>query len=69
MRLTFSRWVSNLGCGDGAIAQLGERVVRNDEVVGSIPSGSTIYLSHRERAALSGTIATSPHIVTVIQCT
>ncbi len=29
----------------GAVAQLGERVVRNDEVVGSIPIGSTIYLS------------------------
>lgn len=26
---------------DGAVAQLGERVVRNDEVVGSIPIGST----------------------------
>ena len=26
---------------DGAIAQLGERVVRNDEVGGSIPPGST----------------------------
>src|SRR5437660_3371259 len=31
-----------LGGGrDGAIAQLGERVVRNDEVGGSIPPGST----------------------------
>jgi hypothetical protein len=28
----------------GAIAQLGERVVRNDEVGGSIPPGSTILL-------------------------
>ena len=26
---------------EGAIAQLGERVVRNDEVGGSIPPGST----------------------------
>jgi hypothetical protein len=26
----------------GAVAQLGERVVRNDEVVGSIPISSTI---------------------------
>ena len=25
----------------GAIAQLGERIVRNDEVVGSIPTSST----------------------------
>ena len=28
---------------DGAVAQLGERVVRNDEVVGSIPI-SSIFL-------------------------
>jgi hypothetical protein len=27
--------------GTGAVAQLGERVVRNDEVRGSIPLGST----------------------------
>ena len=30
-----------VGGHDGAIAQLGERVVRNDEVGGSIPPGST----------------------------
>ena len=29
------------GGGFGAIAQLGERIVRNDEVGGSIPPGST----------------------------
>ena len=29
--------------GYGVVAQLGERVVRNDEVRGSIPLGSTIY--------------------------
>ena len=28
---------------DGVVAQLGERVVRNDEVVGSIPISSTIW--------------------------
>ena len=27
----------------GAIAQLGERIVRNDEVVGSIPTSSTKF--------------------------
>src|ERR1700760_2678040 len=32
----------------GAIAQLGERVVRNDEVGGSIPPGSTSLRSLRE---------------------
>jgi hypothetical protein len=29
----------------GAVAQLGERLVRNEEVSGSIPLGSTTYLS------------------------
>src|SRR5512140_582569 len=33
------------GGRDGAIAQLGERVVRNDEVGGSIPPGSTTLLT------------------------
>ena len=33
---------------DGAIAQLGERIVRNDEVGGSIPPGSTSLCSLRE---------------------
>ena len=32
----------------GAIAQLGERIVRNDEVGGSIPPGSTSLRSLRE---------------------
>ena len=35
------RFGSVRGDRDGAIAQLGERVVRNDEVGGSIPPGST----------------------------
>src|SRR6476620_4118794 len=35
------RLTSVRGGRDGAIAQLGERVVRNDEVGGSIPPGST----------------------------
>ena len=30
----------------GAIAQLGERIVRNDEVVGSIPTSSTTLFNH-----------------------
>ena len=30
----------------GALAQLGERIVRNDEVVGSIPICSTIFKKH-----------------------
>jgi hypothetical protein len=32
-----------LDFSSGAIAQLGERVVRNDEAVGSIPTSSTIF--------------------------
>ena len=31
---------------NGAVAQLGERVVRNDEVRGSIPLGSTIKINY-----------------------
>jgi hypothetical protein len=34
------------GCRAGAIAQLGERVVRNDEVGGSIPPGSTSFAGY-----------------------
>jgi hypothetical protein len=41
-----ARWYR--GGRDGAIAQLGERVVRNDEVGGSIPPGSTSLRSLRE---------------------
>src|SRR5664280_2617761 len=39
----------------GAIAQLGERIVRNDEVVGSIPTSSTNskHLGHPEKQNLS----------------
>ena len=37
----------------GAIAQLGERIVRNDEVVGSIPTSSTIF-SHTCGVCLIG---------------
>jgi hypothetical protein len=33
---------------NGAVAQLGERVVRNDEVVGSIPISSIIFISSLE---------------------
>src|ERR1700722_5364913 len=33
----------------GAIAQLGERIVRNDEVVGSIPTSSTKSFNHLRR--------------------
>ena len=34
-------WQKRHMAGIGALAQLGERVVRNDEVRGSIPLGST----------------------------
>src|SRR5438445_13869714 len=58
------RFGSSRGGRDGAIAQLGERVVRNDEVGGSIPPGSTTlrpsgyaWRSHAEpegRSVVSG---------------
>ena len=39
-------------CGPlGAIAQLGERLVRNEEVGGSIPPGSTSFAASRLRLA------------------
>src|SRR5215208_2493518 len=52
------RFGSLRGGRDGAIAQLGERVVRNDEVGGSIPPGSTTLrpsgYAWRSRAMLEG---------------
>jgi hypothetical protein len=36
----------------GAVAQLGERVVRNDEVRGSIPLGSTIFIAEFSLTAI-----------------
>jgi hypothetical protein len=38
----------------GAIAQLGERIVRNDEVGGSIPPGSTTLRPSATRGAACG---------------
>src|SRR3954453_13552484 len=46
----------------GAIAQLGERVVRNDEVGGSIPPGSTNFLP----AAFPGRFAARRHLPWII---
>jgi hypothetical protein len=40
-----------MGRAAGAIAQLGERLLCKQEVVGSIPSGSTISLPGNERTA------------------
>ena len=42
----------------GAIAQLGERIVRNDEVVGSIPTSSTIVFKHLEWSSRQNLAAT-----------
>ena len=39
------KWTGNRSNLHGAIAQLGERIVRNDEVVGSIPTSSTNLLN------------------------
>ena len=43
--------ISALTHCSGAIAQLGERIVRNDEVVGSIPTSSTIISLQFKAAA------------------
>src|SRR5438128_12181073 len=40
--LKLAAYLRQLTCS-GAIAQLGERIVRNDEVVGSIPTSSTMF--------------------------
>ena len=47
---------------DGAIAQLGERLLCKQDVVGSIPSGSTILTEQRriQRASLA---ARAPYVV------
>ena len=34
---------------NGAVAQLGERSVRNGKVTGSIPVGSTIYIIRHQK--------------------
>ena len=49
----------------GAIAQLGERIVRNDEVVGSIPTSSTNFNDSRRVfddavAPYSASVCTDP---------
>jgi hypothetical protein len=40
-RITAGKIKKEIPAPHGAIAQLGERIVRNDEVVGSIPTSST----------------------------
>jgi hypothetical protein len=47
------RKLSNL---HGAIAQLGERIVRNDEVVGSIPTSSTNSFNNLAKLKYRGTM-------------
>ena len=42
-RLLGSDWISPDAVQSGAIAQLGERLLCKQEVVGSIPSGSTNF--------------------------
>jgi hypothetical protein len=48
----------NAETGDGAVAQLGERLVRNEEVRGSIPLSSTIA-RHRYSNTLQNLISAS----------
>src|SRR5215469_14437059 len=56
--------LKSIGTQVGAIAQLGERIVRNDEVVGSIPTSSTIFqrltgTDFKVRFAIFGTMRSS----------
>ena len=46
------KWLAIRKSGWGAIAQLGERLICIQEVVGSIPSGSTIFLGWLDRPSL-----------------
>ena len=43
-----SRYRSDRGMGSGGVAQLGERLVCNQEAIGSIPFTSTILRSKSE---------------------
>ena len=45
---------------DGAIAQLGERVLCKHEVVGSIPSGSTNRTTRDRRGKTDGALRARP---------
>ena len=51
------RTLASEACNQGAIAQLGERLLCKQEVVGSIPSGSTItdQTGYRQSAQLKET--------------
>jgi hypothetical protein len=49
----------------GAIAQLGERVVRNDEAVGSIPTSSTILAAGGPPWCMEGrVVVANPRVIT-----
>ena len=50
----------------GAIAQLGERIVRNDEVVGSIPTSSTNLLNGLATVAVISVSSEKPTYWTVM---
>lgn len=61
--------------GVGAVAQLGERLVRNEEVRGSIPLSSTTLLANLSRASLAARAAawrktrSNPQKAKVCACT
>ena len=49
----------------GAIAQLGERIVRNDEVVGSIPTSSTNHFKSMRTQAFRGRLGQQAAFMTL----
>jgi hypothetical protein len=51
----------------GAIAQLGERVLCKHEVVGSIPSGSTIYRLNVRQRVLQAQRPAPPAILHIVK--
>ena len=53
-------------CFGGAVAQLGERLVRNEEVRGSTPLGSTTRLSRSSLFSFRGAISNPIHQLTVV---
>ena len=52
---TFASFVKLLIAARGRVAQLGERIVRNDEVAGSIPVSSTKLLNQEPKCNLAST--------------
>jgi hypothetical protein len=51
----------------GAVAQLGERLVRNEEVSGSIPLGSTILTYDADRLGYIAAVISNPMSFAILE--